>query len=131
MAEQTSTQVIASRVKELRQRKGWSPRELGEHLAARTGETVRWDRFTVGNLENGKRQNVTVQELLALARVLDVAPVHLLVPVDEVSVQISAVEARPASLVRAWVRGEYALPGTDERTYRAEVPLSELSSRSA
>jgi len=128
MAEAGITEHIASQMKRLRKRRGWTAAQLAEQM---TEVGVQWDRGTVTKLETMRRQNLTVVEWLALARVLDVAPVHLLVPVDEVSVPITAVEARPASLARAWVRGEYALPGTDERTYRAEVPLSELSSRSA
>ena len=42
-----------------------------------------WTRIVVTKLETGRRQSVSVEELLALAYVLNVAPVHLLVPWDD------------------------------------------------
>lgn len=114
---------IAQRVKQLRGRRGWTAAQLGE-AASKHG--IRWDRFTVASLETGKRQNVTVQELFALALALDVAPVNLLVPLDDSPYQVTPRRSEGADAVRAWVRGESPLPGTDERTYRAEVSLADL-----
>jgi transcriptional regulator with XRE-family HTH domain len=114
---------IAQRIKELRGRRGWSAAQLGEALQKRG---ARWDRFTVASLENGKRQNITVQELFALALVLDVAPVNLLVPLDDRPYQVAPTRTESADTVRAWVRGEQPLPGTDERTFRAEVSLADM-----
>lgn len=115
---------IAQRVKALRQRKGWSAEELGNALKAKG---VKWDRFTVANLENGKRQNVTVVELLALALVLDVAPVNLLVPLDSEPYQVTpdGTEAQNSADVWLWMRGQCPLPGTSkagERIYFTEAP---------
>jgi transcriptional regulator with XRE-family HTH domain len=114
---------IAQRVKELRGRRGWTAAHLGKELG-RHG--ISWDRFTVANLESGKRQNVTVQELYALALALDVSPTNLLVPLDDRPYQITPTRAENADMVRAWVRGEEPLPGSDERTYRAEVSLADM-----
>ncbi|MDV9170945.1 helix-turn-helix transcriptional regulator [Streptomyces sp. W16] len=114
---------ISARVKELRTRKGWTGADLGRQMTARG---IRWDRSIVANLENGRRATVSVSELLALARVFDVAPVHLLVPVQEQPFRVAEDEVYPARRVRAWIRGESPLPGTDERIFRSEVPLDEL-----
>ncbi|MFD4551674.1 helix-turn-helix domain-containing protein [Streptomyces sp. NPDC058466] len=114
---------ISKRVKQLRTRKGWTGADLGQQMTARG---IRWDRSIVANLENGRRATVSVNELLALARVFDVAPVHLLVPVHEQQFRVAKDEVYPTSRVRAWVRGESPLPGTDERMFRSEVPLDEL-----
>ncbi|MFP8882625.1 helix-turn-helix domain-containing protein [Streptomyces mangrovi] len=114
---------IASRVRELRGRRGWTAAELGAQMKKRG---VRWDRFTVTSLENGKRQNVTVVELLALALVLDVAPVNLLVPLDNVPYQVTPTRTEDAAGARAWVRGERPLAGVDLRTFHAERPLSDI-----
>lgn len=114
---------IAQRVKELRGRRGWTAAQLG---AALSKHGIRWDRFTVANLESGKRQNVTVQELFALSLALDVAPTNLLVPLDDRAYQITPNRAESADSVRAWVRGDDPLPGTDERTYRAEKSLADM-----
>lgn len=129
MAEASQlTAHLAARVKQLRGARGWTAVELGERL---TKLGIRWDRFTVTSLENGKRQNVTVDELLALARVFDVAPVHMLVPFGDGSAPVTPVESQPPSDVRAWIRGERPLPGTNERIFRSEVPLDELRPRTA
>jgi transcriptional regulator with XRE-family HTH domain len=70
---------IAERVKELRKERRLTAADLG---AALTEQGVPWDRFTVAALEGGKRKNVTIDELLALAKVFDVAPLALAVEGD-------------------------------------------------
>ncbi|MEU3945433.1 helix-turn-helix domain-containing protein [Streptomyces sp. NPDC029526] len=120
------TAVIARRVRELRRRHGWTAADLGIRLSERG---MKWDRFTVANLENGRRQNVTVVELLALAAVLDVAPVNLLVPLGSEPYQVTPDRTEDADSVRAWVRGEQPLLGADPaavRTFYAEAPLEDL-----
>ena len=114
---------IASRVKQLRRTRGWTAAEVGERMT-RLG--VSWDRFTVANLEKGKRSTVTVTELLALSVVFDVAPVHMLVSPEAGDYSITPSFSQPAARVRAWVRGEQPLPGTHLRTWHTEVPLHEL-----
>lgn len=123
----TPTAVIAGRVRELRRRRGWTAADLGARL---TEHGVRWNRSVVANFESGRRPAVSVQELLALALVLDVAPVNLLAPLDdEQPYQITPTRAEVASAVRAWVRGEQPLPGTAPeavRTFYAEASLGDL-----
>lgn len=81
------TAVIADRVRELREQKGWTQAKLAEEMAE-AGMT-RWKRATVVNLEkrgrasraqggSAGRDAVTVQELITLAYVLDVNPNALL-----------------------------------------------------
>lgn len=89
---------------------------------------IKWDRSIVANLENGRRSIITVEELLGLAFVLDVAPIHLMVPQDSAGWYAVTPEgyATLNDRVRAWIRGAYALPGhTDERKYFSEVPEDE------
>ncbi|MEU4012087.1 helix-turn-helix domain-containing protein [Streptomyces pseudogriseolus] len=119
----TPVQAVAARVSELRKRKDLTAAEVGRRM---TAQGVKWDRFTVSNLESGKRQSVTLTEWLTLARVLDVSPLHLLVPLEEVGFSVTPEEAVPASRARAWLRGAQPLPGTDLRIFRSEVPLDEL-----
>jgi transcriptional regulator with XRE-family HTH domain len=114
---------IRHRVKQLRGHRGWTGAELGTRLT-RLG--ARWDRSIVANFEAGRRRTVSVTELLALAIVFDVAPVNLLVPLDDRPYQVTPTRAENSDLVRSWVRGEQPLPGTDERTYRTEVSLADL-----
>lgn len=122
MAETTRT--IARRVKELRTRQGLTAEQLARLLSE---QGVPWDRGTVTKLETGRRQNVSVVEWLALARVLHVSPVHLVVPpTNEGTFQVTPEEACPPSDARAWIRGVAELPRTDRRIFRTEVPLNEL-----
>lgn len=88
---------------------------------------IGWDRYVVTNLERGRRQNVTVDELLALAYVLNVAPVHLLVPIDDEDRPYAVVPASGAraGVVRQWIRGLVPLPSTDRRRFFSFVPERE------
>lgn len=115
---------VRARVKELRGRKGWSGAELGEKLAALG---VPWNRSVVANFESGRRPAVSVQELLALAVVLDVAPVNLLVPLDSEPYRVTPAGTEPHSSgeVWRWMRGQQPLEGTSAagaRVYFAETP---------
>lgn len=119
---------IARRVKEIRLRRGLTAKELGERL---TAQGIPWDRFTVAGLENGKRQNVTVDELLALSKVLNASPVNLLVPPErrpaeeEDPYRVTPKSTHGRWEVRQWVRGVQPLPGADAAEFHAEGPPRE------
>ena len=114
---------LARRVRELRRRRGLSAAQLADRLRQ---AGLDWDRSIVANLENGRRASLDIGELLALALVLDVAPTHLLVPLDdEQPYQVTPTRVEPSGAVRDWVRGAGALDGTDERAYSAEIPDAE------
>jgi transcriptional regulator with XRE-family HTH domain len=70
-----ATRAIAARMAELRKARRWSAVSLAEEM---TLAGVSWDRYVVSNLERGRRANVTVDELLALAQVFGVPPETLL-----------------------------------------------------
>ena len=111
------------RVKQLRRARGWTGAELGKRME---DVGIPWDRAIVANVENGRRRSFTVAELLALAVVFDVAPVHFLIAPDAERYSITPKREYEAGRVRAWVRGEAPLPGTNLRTFRTEVPMEEL-----
>ena len=67
-----------------------------------------------------------MEELLIFADVLDVAPVHLLVPIEDVEYQVTPNHVEGARRVRMWVRGEHGLDHTDLRTFASEVPQHEF-----
>jgi transcriptional regulator with XRE-family HTH domain len=117
------TRAVALRVGELRKRRGLTAAQLAEQMT-RVG--IPWKRGVVAKLENGLRGAVSVEELLALATVLDVAPVHLLVPFeDEQPYQVTPTQVEPAGAVRDWVRGVWYLPGADLRSFFSELPPHE------
>ncbi|MET9128613.1 helix-turn-helix domain-containing protein [Streptomyces antibioticus] len=118
------TSVVRGKVKELRRRKGLTAAELGERLAELG---VPWNRGIVTNFELGRRPAVSVQELLALAHVFDVAPASLLVPLDSEPYRITPEGTDPVNSADAWlwITGHRPLPGalkSAERLYFAEVP---------
>lgn len=133
----TPTEVVAQRVQELRRRHGWSAQRLADECAA--AGVPELNRSVIANLESGRRESVTLDEVFALAYVLDVAPTHLVVPVaDEVEhhrhgrVTVAGYRITPtmvadsARRVRAWVRGSQTLPGVSKRFYEAERPDDDL-----
>lgn len=126
----TPTQTVAERIKGLRQRRGWTAAELADRCADKGLNG--FNRSVLANLESGRRKYVSVDELLTLAYVLDVAPVHLLVPVE---VDESVDEHRylvcpdvflPIPQARAWVRGDHAPSAVDPRIYHSEVPREDF-----
>jgi len=126
MEQDGPTKAIAARVREMRTKRGWSGADLSRELRA---VGVQWERAMVAKLETGRRKSVSVTELLALAYVLNVAPVHLLVPPDgpgepyEVTPKVAADRVS----ARAWVRGVTSInDDADPREFFAEVPREEF-----
>jgi hypothetical protein len=91
---------------------------------------IKWDRSIVANFEHGRRPYVTVEELLGLAVVLDVAVVHLIVPVENEEsdrYQIArGIEVSPAE-ARAWIRGATPIAEVDPRRFHSQVPAGEFA----
>lgn len=82
-----SVKAMTAQIRRLRRVYGWTAAELGERMQ-RHG--VNWNRAVVANVEHGRRQAFTVDELLALAVVFDRAPVDFL----------------PSSQAARWIRGD-------------------------
>lgn len=145
-----STGTIARTVAKVRRKRGLTGAQLAERM---TEVGVKWDRSIVANLENGRRRFVTVDELLALAYVLDVAPVHLLVPPLPSPTWDAESQGReplpperenspndwttlykvtkgvevPLYRVREFIRGQTPLPGMDRRGFYSELPPQEFT----
>lgn len=119
----TITTIIASRVKELR----GAARLSGADMAAAMHEQgIGWNRTTVAKLETGRRESVTVQELLALAVALNVPPVWLLAdPTSPHPVHIAdGVDLDPWSAIM-WMVGAQALTDPPGSTWpSASGPLA-------
>lgn len=118
--------VVSRRIAELRKRRGWSATKLAEACAEQGMPEL--NRSVIANIESRRRKTVTLDEMMILALVLDVAPVHLFVDTDvadEYEFDVYAVTPEswlPVSGVRNWVRGDAPLPGQDPRVYFSEVP---------
>jgi transcriptional regulator with XRE-family HTH domain len=119
----TPSETLARRVRDLRRRRGWSAQDLAERCEA--AGVPELTRSLIANIETGRRRGVTLEEAMTLAYVLDVAPVHLFVPVEEQWFLVAPTCVVGAGLAREWVRGHQPLPGQDQQSYRAEVPDEE------
>lgn len=86
---------IARQVRHYRQERGLSAQQMADRLAE-LGLPVQ--RAVLANLENGRRGNVTIAEVLALAKVLKVPPILLLFPIG----QSESIEALPDQRVPTW-----------------------------
>lgn len=115
----TATQTVARRVRQLRDQHGWSARQLARRRAEAGSDTL--DQSVIHNLELGRRRSVSIDEVLTLALVLDVAPIHLFIPVEETAVTVGN-QPVDAGILRRWVRGNTPLPSQDSRRYWTEIP---------
>ena len=96
----TLAQAFGQRVREARERRGWSQGELAKRL--------RIDRTTLNKIERGSRGDVSISQLFAFATVLGIAPVYLLTPQSdgpEVELTVGGPVVSPAD-ARQWIRGE-------------------------
>lgn len=117
------TAILARRVKYLRAKRGWSAERLAEEMT-RVG--VPWKRVVVSKLEGGRRQSVSLTEVLALAYVFNVGVVHLIVPTDgNDPFPVTPERLVPPARAREWIRGRHPLPSSDPRTFFSEVPAQE------
>lgn len=117
------TAVVAARVKEVRRKRGWSAERLAAEMA-KVG--VPWTRMVVTKLETGRRPSVSLTEVLALAYVLGVAPIHLIVPTEgDAPYPVTPEWVVKPARAREWIRGRHPLPSTDPRIFFSEVPAYE------
>ncbi|MEY9942152.1 helix-turn-helix domain-containing protein [Streptacidiphilus sp. MAP5-3] len=129
--ELSVSDAVALRIKESRARRGWSAKQLAERCAERG--LVRLTHSVLNNIESGRhnengqrKRDVTVDELLGLALVLDVAPIHLLALPENGETEV-AVRVAPDVVLKdnagllQWVRGDAPLPESDARLYYASA----------
>jgi len=104
------TQTIAWQVRRKRKAKGWSARNLSD-MCHVFGHDM--PRSVIADLENGRRQSISVMELIVLARVLDVSPVDLVYPLELADGQVTPRPVEPAVVLdaRDWWRGSSADSG--------------------
>jgi transcriptional regulator with XRE-family HTH domain len=113
--------VNARRMRELRERRGWTAEQLASRCAEAGMPSL--TRSVIANAESGRRQGgFTIEEMLTLAYVLDVAPVYFFLPIDAALVSFTPKWVSSAGYLREWVRGNYPLRGQDPRLYETQRP---------
>jgi transcriptional regulator with XRE-family HTH domain len=102
-------ELIAERMAAIRRYKGMTQSQLAEAMQELG---VPWQRIIVAKIEGGRRDFLTVEELLALCIALEISPVDLLVPrelKDDDPYHVTPQATARATDVREWVRGEGTL----------------------
>jgi len=122
---QVPSDVVGDWVRALRQRRGWTAKELAEHCAEAGAPLLTGP--SILNIETGRRgadgrrrRDVSVDELLTLAYVLGVSPVSLLFPENGAVLVTRTTRVDDLEALRRWVRGSDPLPGIDTKSYYDE-----------
>jgi transcriptional regulator with XRE-family HTH domain len=113
-----------------RYREMQQPRMSVQRLADRTADLgMPIPRSVLANLESGRRETVSVAEVLVLAAALDVAPIELICPVgfDQQTEILPGRTADPLSAVR-WYTGELKLETAGTETTLRQAARGEQSS---
>jgi transcriptional regulator with XRE-family HTH domain len=106
------TRSIATEIRRHRTARRMSAQQLA-NACAKLG--VDLPRSTLADLENGRRTSLSVAELLAIARVLDLPPLLLVFPVGvEKETEVLPGAFRPTFRAAQWFGGEYPFPGADD-----------------
>jgi transcriptional regulator with XRE-family HTH domain len=115
-------QLIAERVAAIRRYKGLTQGQLAEAMQELG---VPWQRIIVAKIEGGRRDFLTVEELLALCIALEISPTDLLVPrelKDGDSYRVTPNSTSLAANVREWVRGSDPLFYNFDQEEQPQVP---------
>ena len=123
----SASDAVAARVKQLRRQRGWSATKLAERCAQAGAPQL--TASVLANIETGRpdphgarRRDITVDELLVLAYVLNVAPTHLISTPNHNDTAVLVTPTTPITdphLLTRWIRGDQPLPDTDTRAYHA------------
>jgi transcriptional regulator with XRE-family HTH domain len=129
MPSKAVSELVGKRVKAIRTGHGWSVRRFVEEC-----QSAGW-QVTASQIENiegvkregrGPRRDVSVDELLALAWVLDVNPLVLLLPAERAEYAVTpSVEADALDVYR-WLIAQAGRPSGQTESF--EVARSKLSS---
>lgn len=104
----TTTERIGARVRELRTKMGLSAQKLSDRCVLDGSPNLK--RQTISNLENGRRDSVTVDELLALALALRTSPADLLLPSEGELAVTPDISMDPTRFL-GWLTGQGELWG--------------------
>ena len=133
MANRSASDIAGRRIREARQRRGWTARELASRCAAAGAPRV--TPTVVTNLETRRRasREITLDEVLVLARVLDVPPLQLMIPAEPGErLQVLPCDVMDAAEVVRWIGADTHVALThamvsmvrDKTAWIAAVPVT-------
>jgi hypothetical protein len=131
-AAATPSDLIAQRVHTLMKGRGWKVTDLAERckdagMPSLSPQTL-YKMLGQRSAPDRPPRPVSVDELLILSYVLDVAPVHLIAGLDDdTPLPVSPEWTVSASGGRQWIRGLAPMAGGDKKRYNENVPPSEAN----
>ncbi|MGD0167094.1 MAG: helix-turn-helix transcriptional regulator [Gaiellaceae bacterium] len=111
-------EVFGSRLAEARADRRWTQEELAAEMD-RIGHPIH--RATIAKIETGKRPT-SLAETIMLAAALDVAPLHLIFPIDGGEVELAPHLTVDADKALTWASGFQPLREENTRSYLRESP---------
>lgn len=110
MANLSASDIAGRRIRQIRERRRWTVRELAERCAKAGAPDI--TATVITNLETRRRasRQITVDELLVLAYVLEVPPLFLFVPADgSETLQVTPGVEKDSIEAAAWVAEDAAM----------------------
>jgi hypothetical protein len=125
--EERLTKIVAQQIQNWRDVRGVTAVQL-ENLTENLGHRV--SKSVIANLENDRRESISLAEFLVISAALDIPPILLLAPVGKVSVMeiLPGVDISPWE-VRGWIHGALAAPyypQSHENWVQAQSVLSQF-----
>lgn len=120
----TPTKTLAYRIRNTRRARGLTAEQLAQRVTQHGFPRTRGD---IARIENEHRGDIGITEWLAISAALNVAPIHLLIPIEYENdhYQITPIQAVPVSDARAWTRGHHPLSPDAIRDYVSQTPVHE------
>lgn len=113
------TRSVAAEIRRHRKARGWSAQKLADQCQA-LGLPI--PRYTISDLENGRRTALGVAELAVIGYALGVPPLLLMYPAGyEEETEVLPGVTRPPFRCARWFAGETPFPGDDDEDYLASI----------
>ncbi len=124
-------EVFAQRMREVREKKGWTLTELARRLGDLGSTLQRSTLAKIEGAEPARSRRVTLEEVLLISYALDVSPLHMIVPLTDLRsprVIVGPGYPQPADPpdLRAWLKGEEPLFDQNRMMFALERPASEI-----
>ena len=126
--------LAGARIREIRGRRGWTARQLADRCADAGAPEL--TASVIANIETGRRdtegrrrRDVTIDELMALAYVLEVPPVSLLVPAEGGQIEITSKVEMGVAVALGFFSGRMPAPDAEQRAGWIDIAHNALLHR--